>query len=112
VTINAIGGRDTEKPIEGKIDDVVASSTLLVDNCVSVVVLNCHANRGRVDVAVAPGAKSPEARLGEKVEDAVEDGLRVGRYDVAAFAKTPSYRIKDPQERSHTATVQEVLADF
>jgi hypothetical protein len=45
---------------------------------------------------VAPDEESAEDGLGEEIEDTVEDGFRVGRNNVATFAKTPGDWVEAP----------------
>ena len=62
------------------------------------VVVDVEAERGRVDVAVAPDQQSTEDRLGQDVEHAVESGFRVGRDKIAALAYAPSDGVQSPQD--------------
>ncbi len=74
-TINAI--RRVQRCIEG-----CPRLTLFADNRISVVVLDRHTNRGRVDVAVAENEESTEDGLSDAIEDTVKDCLRVRGDDV------------------------------
>lgn len=77
-----------------------------------VVVVNVKAKSGRVDVAVAPDEESAEDGLGENVEDTIKDSLGVGRDVVTTLAKTPSNRVKSPQDSGQRAAGQEGPADI
>lgn len=81
-------------------------------NRITIVIADSHTDRCRVDIAVAPNEKSTENRLSDEVEDAVEDGLRVGRDDVATLAETPGNGVQEPQECGQGAAVCEALANF
>jgi hypothetical protein len=73
--------------------DLVLNSRVLL-----VVVVDVETKTGRVNTAVTPDEKSTEDGLGDQVEDTVEDGLRVGRDDVATLADTPGERVQDPEK--------------
>lgn len=101
-----------DRSIKRRLDAIVLRRTLLANSSVVFVVHDGHANVGRIDVAVAPDEKSAEARLSDEVEDTVEDGLGVGRDDVATLAETPGDGIQDPKEGCQRAAVNEALADL
>jgi hypothetical protein len=69
---------------------------LLVDNGITVVVLNCKAKTSGVNILVAPEKESTEDGLGQEIEDTVEDSLRVGRDEVGTLAYTPGNGVDDP----------------
>lgn len=108
--------RGGSRAVQGRLDGAVVrgtdSAALLADMIVALVIHDGHANVGRVDVAVAPDEESTEAGLGDEVKDGVEDGLGIGRNDVATLAETPGNWVQDPQECSQGTTVQEALGDL
>jgi hypothetical protein len=55
------------------------------ESWIVVIVADCQAEASWVNVLVAPKEESAENGLGHDVQDAVEDGFRVGSDDVAAF---------------------------
>ena len=63
----------------------------------------------RFDVLVAPEKQEREDRLGEEVEDTVENSLRVGRNDVATFAKAPCNWIEYPDAKNPDGSVSRNL---
>lgn len=66
-----------------------------------------------IDVPVAPDECSGETRLGQDVENAVEDALAVGRNDVAAFTQAPGDGIQRPDdEREHAAGHEDAVHVF
>jgi hypothetical protein len=69
---------------------------LLVDDRITIVVLDGKSKTGRVDVLVTPEEEGTEDRLGQEVEDTVEDSLRVGRNEVGTLAYTPGDGVDDP----------------
>lgn len=104
-TINAI--RRVQRCIEG-----CPRLTLFADNRISVVVLDRHTNRGRVDVAVAENEESTEDGLSDAIEDTVKDCLRVRGDDVTTFTKAPGDRIQSPQESGKGTAKYEASAYF
>lgn len=66
--------------------------------------MDVEAKTGRIDVSVTKDQKTTKDWLGEEIEDTIEDSLRVGRNDVATFAKTPSNRVEDPEESGEGTT--------
>ncbi|KAI7223858.1 hypothetical protein KC333_g99 [Hortaea werneckii] len=72
-----------------------------------VVVVDVQTETGGVDAAVAPDEQRTEHRLREQIKDTVEDGLRVGRNDVATLTQTPCDGVKGPEEGSQTTAVEE-----
>ena len=106
------GSRAVQGRLNGAVVRGTDSAALLADVVVTLVVHDVHANVGRVDVAVAPDEESTEAGLGDEVKDGVEDGLGVGRDDVATLAETPGNGVQDPQESSQRTAVQEALGDL
>ena len=63
-----------------------------------IVVADHQAQTRWVDIFVAPKQQSAEDGFGHNVEDAVEDGLRVGRDDVAALREPPGDWVEEPEE--------------
>lgn len=76
-----------------------------------IVVVDVKTKLGRVDVTVAPDEESTEDRLGEQVEDTVENGLGVRSDDVATLADTPGDRVQNPEECSQATAHEEGAAD-
>ena len=75
----------------------VGAASLFRNGVVGVgVVVDVDAKLLRSDVTVAPDEESTEAGLGDEVKDGVEDGLGVGRDDVATLAETPGNGVEDP----------------
>lgn len=70
-----------------------------------------QAQVGGVDLVVAKEEQEAKARLGEDVEDAVEDGLRVRVDDVAALGQAPGDGIQKPQEDGEHAAVEKGALD-
>lgn len=86
----------------------VVTVLLLVDGVVvRAIVPNFKAKGSWADVTVAPDQESTETRLGEHVQDTVEDGLRVWRNDVATLAESPGDWVKHPEECSQGAAEEE-----
>jgi hypothetical protein len=85
---------------------------LLVDERITIVILDGKAKTSGVDVPVSPDEESTEARLGQEIENTVEDGLRVGRDDVATLANSPRNRVQDPQESGERSAVEEGLLNI
>ena len=110
------GVRGGSRAVQGRLNGAVVGGSdgaaLLADVVVALVVHDVHANVGRVDVTVAPDEESTEAGLGDEVKDGVEDGLGVGRDDVATLAKTPGDGVQDPEEGGERAADGEALADL
>jgi hypothetical protein len=50
-----------------------------------------------IDVTVPPEQQRAETWLGEDVENAIEDGLGIGRDDITTLAETPRNRVQEPQ---------------
>lgn len=107
----AVGGSSVSRPIKRGSDAVVLGSkvTLLANDRVILVVADGHTDRRRVDVTVTPNQESTEAGLSEEVKDAVENGLRVGRNDVATLAESPGDGVQDPEEGGQRTAIQEGL---
>lgn len=91
VTIGGTDVRDISRTINRTI-----RPPLLVNQRITIVVLNRETKTSRIDVLVAPDEESTEDGLREEVEHAVENGFGVGRDDVAAFCEAPGYGVKDP----------------
>jgi hypothetical protein len=85
---------------------------LLGDRSVMVVILDGKTKTSRVNVPVSPDKESTEDWLGQEVEDAVEDGLRIWRNDVAALGNTPCNGVQDPQECSQGSAHEECTLDI
>lgn len=69
--------------------------TIRVDTLIYVP--NAESKTGRINIAMAPKKQGAKHRLGKEVENAVEDGLRVGRNDIASFTDTPGNRVENPE---------------
>lgn len=104
--------RSIERGLDAAVLRAALSTTLLLEVVVILVVHDSHADVGRIDVAMAPEKESTEARLSDEVKDAVEDGLRVGRDDIATLAETPGNGVQNPQEGGQGPTVQEALGNL
>jgi len=77
-----------------------------------VVVVDVETKTGRVDATVAPDEKSTEDRLGDQVEDTVEDSFRIGGDNIATLADTPGDRVEDPEKSGERAAHGEAAADI
>ena len=77
-----------------------------------VVILDGETETSGVNIPVSPDEEGTEDRLGQEVKDAVEDGLRVWRDDVATLGNTPSDRVQDPEECSEGSAHQECALDI
>ena len=64
-----------------------------------------------VDAAVAPEKEGTEDGLRHQVQYTVEDGLRVGGDDVAAFTETPCNRVQEPEGESPDTADEEGTVD-
>lgn len=78
---------------------------------VFVVITNVQAHAGGLNALVADDEHQAEEGFGAGVQDAVEDGLRVGVEDIAAFAETPGDGVEEPDEQGQDATAEEDLVD-
>jgi hypothetical protein len=109
----AVGGSSGASSTSGSgsltISDVLLPALEL--KVLLVVVVDVQAESGRVDVAVTPDEETTEDRLGQNVEDAVEDGLGVGRDVVATLAQAPGNGVESPQDSGQGAAHEESLAD-
>jgi hypothetical protein len=85
---------------------------LLVDERVTIVILDSQTETSGVDVPVSPDKERTEARLGQEVEDTVEDCLGVRRDDVSTLTDTPCNRVQDPQESGERSAVEESLLNI
>lgn len=70
-----------------------------------------EANLGGVDLVVSEEQEEAESRLGEDIEDTVEDGLRVGVDDVATLRQTPGNGVEEPEEDGQDTTLEEGRLD-
>jgi hypothetical protein len=77
-----------------------------------VVVVDVQAESGGVDVAVTPDEQTAKNRLGQDIENAVKNGLRVGRNVVATLAQAPGNGVESPQESGQGAAHEESLANI
>ena len=77
-----------------------------------IVVVDVEAELRRVDVAVTPDEEGTEDRLGQQVQNTVEDGLGVGRDDIATLADTPGDRVQGPEEGSQATADEEGATDI
>lgn len=73
------------------------------------VVTNVKTQNGGVDIAMAPEEERTEDRLGESVEDTVEDGFGVRSDDVSSLGQSPGDWVQEPQEDG-PATADHVCA--
>jgi hypothetical protein len=85
---------------------------LLVDNGITIVILDSETKTRRVNALVAKEQERAEAGLGQEVEHTIEDGFGIGRDDVTTLAETPRNRVQDPQEGSQAATHDEGTLDI
>lgn len=69
---------------------------LCIQSRVLVDIPNLEPEPTGVDAPVANDEEDGKARLCDKVEDAVEDGLGVRGDVVAAFAETPGDGVEEP----------------
>lgn len=76
-----------------------------------VVIVDVETKASGVDATVTPDEKSTEDRLGDQVEDTVEDGLGVGRDNVATLTDTPGNGVKDPEKSGERTAHGEAAAD-
>lgn len=74
-----------------------------VDSWIFVVIPDVETESCGVNVAMAPEQQGPKDGLGEEIQDAVEDGLGIGRDDVATLADPPRDGIQEPQEGGEAA---------
>jgi hypothetical protein len=77
-----------------------------------VVVVDVKTETGRVNTAVTPDEKGTKDRLGDQVENTVEDSLRVSRDDVATLTDTPGEGVQNPEKSGERATQGEAAADI
>jgi hypothetical protein len=68
--------------------------TIGVDTLIDIS--DAESKTGRINIAMAPKKQGAKHRLGKEVQDAVEDGLRVGRDDIASLADTPGNGVENP----------------
>lgn len=79
---------------------------------VLIVITDAQTEASRVNVAVAEDKQSTENRLGEKVQDTVEDSLRIRSNDVAALSHTPGDRVDNPEDGGEGTAPQEDTANI
>ena len=93
--------------------DTVAlrDSLVLLHDILLVVVVDVDTETSWVDVLVAKDEKSTENWLGEQIKDTVEDGLAVGRDDIATLAETPGDWVQEPKDRGEGTAKEENLAN-
>ena len=82
-----------------------------MDKRIAIVVLDSETETRGVNLQVAVDEESAEDRLGEEIENRVENGFGVGRDDIATFAETPGNGVENPKECSQTAAHEEDTAD-
>lgn len=63
-----------------------------------IIVADVKTESGRVDITVTPKEESTEDRLSQDIEDAVKDGFRVRRDDVAPLTESPGDRVQEPKK--------------
>lgn len=73
---------------------------------------NSKSETGGVDILMSPEENGSEHWLREEIQDSVEDGLRVGRDDVATLANAPCDGIADPHNKRDGATSEKDAADI
>jgi hypothetical protein len=71
-------------------------SALLMDERITIVVLDSETKTSGIDATVAPDEEGSEDRLRQEVEYSVEYSLGIRSDHVATLAQSPSNRIKDP----------------
>jgi hypothetical protein len=72
------------------------AALLLMDERITIIVLNSKAKTSRINVPVSPDEESTEDGLSQKVQYTVENGFRVGRDEVASLADAPCNWVQDP----------------
>jgi hypothetical protein len=72
------------------------TALLLVDECITIVILDGKAKTSRVNVPVSPDEEGTEDGLRQKVQHTVENSLRVGGDEVASLADAPCNGVQDP----------------
>jgi len=87
--------------------DLILDSGVLL-----VVVVDVETEASRVDVTVTENEESAEDRLGDQIEDTIEDSLRIRRDDIATLTDTPGDRVQDPKEGGERAAHGEAAADI
>jgi len=87
--------------------DLILDSGVLL-----VVVVDVETEASRVDVTVTENEESTEDRLGDQIEDTIEDSLRIRRDDIATLTDTPGDRVQDPKEGGERAAHGEAAADI
>jgi hypothetical protein len=85
---------------------------LLVNNGITIVVLDSETKTRRVNALVAEEQERAEAGLGQEVKHTVKDGFGIGRDDVTTLAETPRNRVQNPQESSQAAAHDEGALDI
>jgi len=77
-----------------------------------LVVVDAETKSSGVDVAVAPDEESTEDRLGQEIQDTVEDSLRVRGEDVSTLRKSPGDWVDEPKEDGPASTEEVGTVDF
>jgi len=76
------------------------------------IITDVETHAGAVDALVAQDEHQAEDRLGEDIQNPVEDGFGVGVQDVGTFAESPGDGVKEPDEEGQDATAEEHLVDI
>jgi len=78
----------------------------------SLIVVDAKTEGRGVDVAVAPEEEEAEDRLGQDVQDTVEDSFGVRSDDVSTLGKSPGDRVQEPEEDGPGGADEVGAADF
>lgn len=110
--MRAIGGSGSGASTVGAVRHTVSGPLLVADSTandgrVLIIVTDAEAETRWVNVAVTEDEQSTEDRLGEEVENAIEDGLRIGSNDVTSFRNTPGNGVDNPENGGEGTTHQE-----
>ncbi|KAI6765677.1 hypothetical protein HG530_006747 [Fusarium avenaceum] len=84
--------------------------TIRVDALINIP--NTESKTGRVNVAMTPKKQGTKHGLGKDVQNAVEDGFRVGRNKIASLADTPGNGVENPENSCQRATCEECSANI
>ena len=68
-----------------------------------IIVPDMQTQSSGVNITMTPEQQGAKDRLGEQIQDAVEDGLGIWRDDVAAFADAPCDGVQEPEEDGEAA---------
>lgn len=76
-----------------------------------IVVADVKTKNLWVNAAVTPDQESTKDWLGEDIENAVENGLGIGRNDISTLRKSPSDGVEEPEEHGPSAADHVRLSD-